>query len=312
MTTHEHDDATAEPEPGPPTEQLPPAEPPIESPAEPSTESSTEPPIEPPAEPRPTPVVATERMPAVERLAAQLSAAELPAEQLPAAVSQSATVRLPGVESPTEELPAALVLAAGLGLRGRRGWIYQGVDLRLAAGSVTALVGPAGSGRSMLLLTLAGRAKPTAGRLTVGGELDRQRIRRVVAVARVTSAVELEPEMHVIDHIREAELLTGGDYRRAATTLGLDLDPTALVADLAADDAVLFATALALAGRPRVIVVDDVDIAATPTEQHRIWAAFHAAGVAVIASSVDGRVATDAGAAVVSVADERSSADARA
>lgn len=206
--------------------------------------------------------------------------------------------------------PPALIAATGLGLRTRRGWVYRGVDLHLTAGSVTALTGPAGTGRSMLLLTIAGRAKPTVGTLTVAGETRRTRIRELVAVARVTAAVELEPEMHVINHIREAELLTGGDYRTAATALGLDLDPTALVADLATGDEILLAVALALAGKPKVIVVDDVDIAATPDEQRRIWTALCRTGVTVVASTVDGRLAEESGATVIS--SERSATDERA
>ena len=205
-----------------------------------------------------------------------------------------------------------LIRADGLGLRTRRCWVFQDVDLRLSAGSVTAVAGPAGSGRSMLLLTLAGRARPSAGQLVVAGQVQRGRIRDLVAVARVTKAVELEPEMRVIDHIREAELLGRHDYHRAAETVGLDLDPTALVADLATDDGVLLATALALAGHPKAIVVDDVDIAATHAEQRRIWAAFGKAEVAVIASTVEGGLAEETGATVVAITREGSAAGARA
>lgn len=212
----------------------------------------------------------------------------------------------------TDDNEPPLIQAHGLGLRTRRGWIYQDVDLELPPNSLTALAGPAGSGRSMLLLTIAGRAKPTTGRLTVAGEQQRGKIRQLTAVARVTSAIELEPELHVIDHIREAELLTHGDYRAAARTLDLDIDPTALVADLPPDEAVLLSVALALTNRPRAIVVDDVDIAATPAQQQRIWTALAAAGTAVIASTVDGRLAAEAGATVLQTTNEGNTTDASA
>jgi ABC-2 type transport system ATP-binding protein len=202
-------------------------------------------------------------------------------------------------EASEPEPPQELIRAEQLGLRTRRGWVFRDVELSLAAGSVTAIAGPAGSGRSMLLLTLAGRAKATTGRLVVAGQEQRPEIRRLVAVARVTDAVELEPEMHVVDHIREADLLGHHDYRWAAGVVGLDVDPTAVVAELATDDAVLLAVALALAGKPTALVVDDVDIAATPAEQRRIWTALRAAGTTVIATTVDGRIAADAGADVI-------------
>ncbi len=197
------------------------------------------------------------------------------------------------------EPPQELIRAEQLGLRTRRGWVFRDVELSMTAGSVTTIAGPAGSGRSMLLLTLAGRANPTTGRLVVAGQEQRPAIRQLVAVARVTAAVELEPEMHVVDHIREAELLGHRDYRWAAGVVGLDVDPTAVVAEFATDDAVLLAVALALAGRPRALVVDDVDIAATPAQQRRIWTALRAAGTTVIATTVDGRIAADAGADVI-------------
>jgi ABC-2 type transport system ATP-binding protein len=163
-----------------------------------------------------------------------------------------------GVPERTVELPVGpveLIRTQRLGLRTRRGWVFRNFDLVAPAGSVTALAGPAGSGRSMLLLTLAGRARPTDGELTVGGTKRRADLRRLVAVARVTAAVELEPEMTVIDHVREADLLTRGhfDYRWAAGIVGLDVDPTAVVADLATDDATLLAVALALATRPKAL-----------------------------------------------------------
>jgi ABC-2 type transport system ATP-binding protein len=207
----------------------------------------------------------------------------------------------------TAQPPAGdLILAERLGMRTRHGWVFRDVDLALAAGSVTALAGPGGTGRSMLLLTLAGRARPTTGRLVIAGDERRSRIRAAVAVARVTSAVELNPDLRVTDHIREAELLAtdGLDYRWAASLLGLDVGPTTVVGDLPSDDATLLAVALVLGGRPRAIVVDDVDQAVTPAQQHRLWAALcevGAAGIAVVSSVLDGERAADAGVDVVSL-----------
>jgi ABC-type multidrug transport system ATPase subunit len=221
------------------------------------------------------------------------------------------TVWLPAVE-PEPEPP--LVRADGLGLRTRRGWVYRDVDLALLPGSVTALTGPAGSGRSMLLLTLAGRARPTDGTLTVAGDGRRAHIRQVVAVARITDAVELEPELRLTDHVREGRLLAGDgfDYPWARELTGLTTDSATLVGGLAADDAALFAVALALAGRPRVVVVDDVDLRASAGQQVRIWRALRGiaeAGIAVVGSTVDGDVAAGAGATVVRTGED--SADAR-
>jgi ABC-type multidrug transport system ATPase subunit len=192
-----------------------------------------------------------------------------------------------------------MIEAAGLGLRTRRGWVYRDVDLAVAPGEVAAVTGPEGSGRTMLLLTLAGRATPSTGELRVGGATSRPDIRRQVTVARATGAVELDPDLTVGDSRREAGLLFyGADLGAAEELIGLDVDSAAVVGDLAADDRALFALALAAASRPAALVLDDVDLNATPAQQHRIWAGLRAVagtGIAVVASAVDVRQAGTVG-----------------
>jgi ABC-type multidrug transport system ATPase subunit len=188
-----------------------------------------------------------------------------------------------------------MIEATGLGLRTRHGWVYRDVDLTVAEGEVAAVTGPSGSGRTMLLLTLAGRAKPSAGALRVGDAVSRPDIRRVVTVARATGAVELDPDLTVGDSRREAGLLFyGADLDAAEELVGLSLDSATVVGDLAADDRALFSLALAAAGRPAALVLDDVDLRATPAQQHRIWTGLHAVagtGIAVVASAIDVRQA---------------------
>jgi len=95
-------------------------------------------------------------------------------------------------DPPTEALPAAatptpVLVASGLGVQGNAGWIFRDVDLRLPAGSLTAVVGPAGCGRSSLLLALAGRMRPTAGSLSVLGHNladDPSAVRNLTSIAR--------------------------------------------------------------------------------------------------------------------------------
>lgn len=61
------------------------------------------------------------------------------------------------------------VRAEGLGLRGPRGWAFRGVTVDAEPGSLIAIEGPSGSGRTCLLLALTGRMKPTEGVAAVGG-----------------------------------------------------------------------------------------------------------------------------------------------
>ena len=191
-----------------------------------------------------------------------------------------------------------MIEAQGLGLRTRRGWVYRDVDLEVPAGSVAAIAGPAGSGRTMLLLTLAGRAKPSVGELRVGDATSRGDLRRAVSVARATGAVELDPDLTVGDSRREAGLLFyGADLDWAERLVGLNLDGTTVVGDLAPDEAALLAVALAASARPAAIVLDDVDVHATPDQQRRVWAALAGvaeAGITAVASTIDAGLAGDA------------------
>lgn len=68
----------------------------------------------------------------------------------------------------TEEAPPAIV-AKGIALRGPWGPVFGPLDLEVRRGGVTVLVGPPGTGQTALLMSLAGRMKPTAGTLDVLG-----------------------------------------------------------------------------------------------------------------------------------------------
>ena len=199
-----------------------------------------------------------------------------------------------------------VVSARQLSLRTKRGWVFRDVEIDIADDELLAVAGPASSGRSMLLLTLAGRAKPSGGSLSVAGNQRRGKIRQVASVARITGAIELEGDLRVADHLHEVQWLTRGevDYRRAAELVGVAVDSATLVDDLSPDEATLLAVALAAATRPRLLVVDDVDVAVTVEQQHRIWAALKAvagSGIAVVASTVEADIPAGLGVRVLSL-----------
>lgn len=75
------------------------------------------------------------------------------------------------------------VVARGISVTGRWGRLFGPVNIDLAAGGVTVLVGPTGLASTALLLTLSGRMRPTAGTVTVLGHIDSAQISRVATVA---------------------------------------------------------------------------------------------------------------------------------
>jgi phospholipid/cholesterol/gamma-HCH transport system ATP-binding protein len=58
------------------------------------------------------------------------------------------------------------------GLRFARGtrWIFDGVDLDIQRGKVTAIMGPSGTGKTTLLRLIGGQLRPHAGSIVVDGE----------------------------------------------------------------------------------------------------------------------------------------------
>ncbi|WP_408648863.1 ATP-binding cassette domain-containing protein [Streptomyces poriticola] len=192
------------------------------------------------------------------------------------------------------------VRARDFGLRGPRGWAFRGVTVDAGPGSLIAVEGPSGSGRTCLLLALTGRMKPTEGTAVVGGlGLPRQMaaLRRASALAHVPGVTDLDPALTVAEHLRERALLQRrfGDSlrgllrpraRRAAeAALRIDralaaagLDRAALpkgsrtaVRDLERPEALRLSVALALLGRPRLLGVDDADLKLSAAERGELW-----------------------------------------
>lgn len=197
----------------------------------------------------------------------------------------------------------ASLLLRGLGMKGPRGPVFRGLELDAAPGSLVAVEGPSGSGRTCLLLALTGRMRTSEGGARVGGHPLPGRlaaVRRISALGPVQGVSELDPALTVAEHLRERALLerrfgaslglSGTDRlrpgrRRAAVrarageclaAAGLDLgtlpkgDRTA-VRDLERVEALRLSLALALFGRPLLLAADDVDLKLSDAGRAEVW-----------------------------------------
>ncbi|WP_409464343.1 ATP-binding cassette domain-containing protein [Amycolatopsis sp. GA6-003] len=188
------------------------------------------------------------------------------------------------------------VTARGLGVRGPQGPVFENVDLDVPAGAILVVHGAAGTGRTCLLLALAGRMRLNSGAVRVGAHLlpdDHREVRRTVAVASAGPALELEPRLRVDELIAERTWLAPGvttaAVRDALDVVGLDVPGKATAEELGTAKAVRLALALSLAERPGAIVLDDLDRECTPDQRREVWAAagrVAASGVTLLASSV--------------------------
>jgi ABC-type multidrug transport system ATPase subunit len=206
----------------------------------------------------------------------------------------------------------AAVRADRLSLRGPRGWVYRDVSFDVAHAGLVALEGAHGAGRTSLLLTLAGRMRPTSGSARVDG-LDIPRrmraVQRIAALGLVPGVNDLEPGLTVAEQFRERELLhlRLRPHPAVPTALEawLETDSATLVRDLDGRRRHLLGAAMAMVGSPRVILVDDVDAGLSRAGQALLWADLAAVadrGITVIATCADAEPGQTYAGAVVRLA----------
>jgi ABC-2 type transport system ATP-binding protein len=169
-----------------------------------------------------------------------------------------------------------VVSARGLGLRTRRGWVFRDVDLDVAPGELVAVTGAAGSGRTSLLLALAGRFTITDGSLERHGR---------AALAHVPGVTEPDPNLTVAEHVQERLLLLG--RRRGPTARVLLDNPDTLARDLSSLERHRLGLTLARLEDPDLILLDDADTGLSAAERDQLWTelrALAAGGLAVVAT----------------------------
>lgn len=167
---------------------------------------------------------------------------------------------------------APAIRARGLTLDGDRGRILGPLDFDIPRGGLHLVRGAAGTGRTCLALTLAGRLKPTAGDLEVAGRTGHRRILATVDIAGFREIDPLDPALRVRDLLTEKARWDAPWYRRVprvdeahrdaicAPAFGPHPAPdlSAHVGDLRELDRMLLRIALAEHPDSEVLVIDDL------------------------------------------------------
>lgn len=118
----------------------------------------------------------------------------------------------------TDAVPV-VITAAGLGLDGEHGPLFSDIDLELTAG-FHAIRMPGGPEQHTLLLTLAGRLKPTHGTVTVLGDTQPRDIRRHCSIAAFADIDELEEMVTVQTVLAEQRRWLASWYSRVPNEAG--------------------------------------------------------------------------------------------
>jgi putative ABC transport system ATP-binding protein len=143
----------------------------------------------------------------------------------------------------------------------------RGVDVLFPAGSVTAVVGPSGSGKSSLLRIIAGMDRATAGQVVVGGtdlsglsDNQRRKIRRrLVGYVFQRPSENLVSYLTVREHLASAARLRSSDddIDTVLENLGLSERGGHRPSQLSGGEQQRTAFAQAVVGRPALLVADE-------------------------------------------------------
>jgi putative ABC transport system ATP-binding protein len=148
----------------------------------------------------------------------------------------------------------------------------KNVNMQIAPGEVVGLIGPSGSGKSTLLKCLGAVIEPTAGRMTLGGEVIYEngwKIKDLRALRRdkigfIFQAPYLIPFLNVTDNVALLPMLAGVSNTQARArakelleALGVVHRANASPSELSGGEQQRVSIARALANRPPVILADE-------------------------------------------------------
>jgi ABC-2 type transport system ATP-binding protein len=183
-----------------------------------------------------------------------------------------------------------VVEASSLGKRYGRTWALRECTLEIPAGRVTALVGPNGAGKTTLLNLAVGLTTPSAGEITVLGDRRAGSRAALDGIAFVAQDTPLYKSLTVADMIYVTRSLNRRFDRAFAEArleeLGIPAKRRA--GKLSGGQQAQLALTLALARRPRLLVLDEPVAALDPVARHDFMATVLAAsadGVSVLLSS---------------------------
>ena len=184
-----------------------------------------------------------------------------------------------------------VIEASGLGKRYGGTWALRECTLAIPAGHVAALVGPNGAGKTTLLNLAVGLAAPSAGAVTVLGGRPAGSPAALDGIAFVAQDTPLYKNLSAADMIYVTRNLNRRfDQPYAKARLDeLGIPPKRKAGKLSGGQQAQLALTLALARRPRLLVLDEPVAMLDPIARHdfmaTVLAAAAADGVSVLLSS---------------------------
>ncbi|HEY6314343.1 MAG TPA: ABC transporter ATP-binding protein [Streptosporangiaceae bacterium] len=167
-----------------------------------------------------------------------------------------------------------VIEASGLGKRYGGTWALRECSLAIPAGHVAALVGPNGAGKTTLLNLAVGLATPSAGVVTVLGGRPPGSLIALDGIAFVAQDTPLYKNLSAADLLHLTRNLSRRfDQAYAETRLGeLGIPLNRRAGKLSGGQQAQLALTLALARRPRLLVLDEPVAMLDPVARHDFMA----------------------------------------
>ena len=164
-------------------------------------------------------------------------------------------------------------------LRVKRGGkvVLPAVSLEIPAGSLTGLLGPSGCGKTTLLRAIVGVQRVESGEVRVLGDPAGTPVQRR-RVAYVTQAPSVYADLTARENLRYFAEILGAEASQidaVAGTVGLTEHLDTRVASLSGGERSRASLAVALLGKPELLILDEPTVSLDPVLRRELWQTFH-------------------------------------
>ncbi|MCW2917799.1 MAG: type transport system ATP-binding protein [Actinomycetia bacterium] len=155
--------------------------------------------------------------------------------------------------------------------------VLHGLDFEVLRGSVVGLLGPSGCGKTTLMRAIVGVQIVKSGAVTVlGHPAGSKELRRRVGYATQNPAVYVD--LTVLENLRYFASVLGapkGDAERVVDEVGLGQAQNQIVGSLSGGQRGRASLAVALLGRPELVVLDEPTVGLDPVLREELWELFN-------------------------------------